>query len=108
MVLIWLILKNIKSIIKRKSRAIWLLYGSFFCGFTKMWNYNRYHDVPKIENLYTGINIERSKNHGLIDGIKCLFKKGDIIVFPSFGSTTSKYSIAEGFAKIQEEALFSI
>ena len=79
------------------------LYGCYmdYCisGLLKIWNYNRYHNLPKIEFLYTGINMERAKNHGLIDNTKCLFKKGDIITFPSFGSTSSSYDEAKGFAQ---------
>ena len=74
-----------------------------------MWNYNRYHNVPKVEILYTGINMERSKNNGLIDGTKCLFKIGDIITFPSFGSTTINIVLLYlSHNNSQEEALYSI
>ena len=91
--------KNIANALTKGSPGLYGCYIDIFIrGFLKMWEYNRYHDLPKIEFLYTGINMERSKNHGLIDSTKCLFKKGDIITFPSFGSTTSKYNTAKGFA----------
>ena len=78
------------------------LYGCFMdhflSGFLKVWNYNRFHNIPKVEILYTGINKERSRYHGLVDGEKCIFQKGDTITFPSFGSTSSKYKVARDFA----------
>ena len=92
--------KSITNILVQGNPGLYGCYMEHFInGFLKMWNYNRYHNVPKVEILYTGINMERSKNNGLIDGTKCLFKIGDIITFPSFGSTTIKYSIAVSFAQ---------
>ena len=92
--------KSITNILVQGNPGLYGCYMEHFInGFLKMWNYNRYHNVPKVEILYTGINMERSKNNGLIDGTKCLFKIGDIITFPSFGSTTIKYSTAVSFAQ---------
>ena len=91
-----------KKISKALSQGNPGLYGCymdhFISGFLKIWNYNRNHNVPKVDFLYTGINLERSKYHGLIDGTKCLFKKGDIITVPSFGSTSTSYNTAKEFA----------
>ena len=66
-------------------------------GIYKIWNYNRLYDIPSIEYLYTGINLDRSKNNGLLDGEKCLFKEGDTIIFPSLGSTSADYNVARQF-----------
>ena len=78
------------------------LYGCYMdhinSGLYKIWKYNRFYNIQTVEYLYTGINLDRSKAHALVDGTTCSFKKGDTIVFPSIGSTTTSYNEGYNYA----------
>ena len=51
--------KSITNILVQGNPGLYGCYMDHFInGFLKMWNYNRYHNVPKVEILYTGINIK--------------------------------------------------
>lgn len=77
-------------------------YGCFTeylnSGLHKIWNYSRYYNMSTFSNLYTGIGLEDAKRANFIDGTKCLLKKGDHIIFPSYGSTSASLSLAKQFA----------
>ena len=81
----------------------------FISGFLKIWNYNRFHNLPKIEFLYTGINMERAKNHGLIDSTNAYLKRELLLHFHLLAQQLQNIVRPDHLlCKTQEEVVFSI
>ena len=59
--------KFVKRLSQGSPGLYWCFMDLFLSWFLKIWNYNGFLNIPKIEILYIGINKERSRNHGLVD-----------------------------------------